>query len=425
MNILIKNTEIITVNNHDEIICGDLAISDSKIVGIKKIPKDFIPDKIILGDGFITMPGIINSHNHAGMTVLRSIADDLPLQTWLEEEIWPREGKLTAEDVYYATMHSIIEMIKSGTTSFLDMYFYEDYVAKAVDESGVRAALSLALIEGGLHDDSNFEKSISLIENFHKKGDGRITVMLGPHAPYTNSKEHLTEVAKVAEKYNVGVHIHIAESEHEFNMYSKQGQTPVEAVLETGLFNNHVAAAHCVHLTDGDIKILKDHNVSVLNNPTSNLKLGNGFARIKDLLEVGVNVSLGTDGVASNNNQNMFEEMHLAALINKGINKNPTVLDANQVLRMATINGAKALLIDDEVGSIEIGKTADVILINRNKTHLVPNNNTVSNLVYSAQASDVDTVIVNGQIIMEDRKILTINETKIINAVEEIANRIK
>lgn len=321
MNILIKNAYIITMNQKGEVLeKADLAIENDRIKYIGKDIDNFKADKIIDGTKKVVMPGLINCHTHMAMSLFRNYADDLPLYEWLTQKIWPIEDKLTGEDVYYGTMLSIIESIKSGVTCFSDMYFFMDDTAKAALESGIRARLAWGMIGDRANDNTRFDITRRFYNDWQGKGDGRITIMAGPHAPYTCSPEYLKRVAEFAKEMNLGIHIHLSESKREVEEnYEKFSKSPIKHVYDLGILDVPVTAAHCVHLSDEDIDILKEKNVSVVYNPGSNLKLGNGFAPVVKLIEKGVNVALGTDGSSSNNNVNMFEEINLSAIVNKGV----------------------------------------------------------------------------------------------------------
>lgn len=426
MNILIKNAYIITMNEKEEVLeNADLAIENDRIKYVGNVPADFKADKIIDGSKKAVLPGLINAHTHMAMSLFRNYADDLPLHEWLTQKIWPIEDKLTSEDVYYGTMLSIVESIKSGVTCFSDMYFFMDDTAKAALESGIRARLAWGMIGVRADDDSRFDITRRFYNDWQGSGDGRITVMAGPHAPYTCSPEYLQRVADFAKEMNLGIHIHLSESEREVKEnYEKFGKSPIKHVYDLGIFDVPVTAAHCVHLSDEDIDILKEKNVNVVYNPGSNLKLGNGFAPVVKLLQKGVNVALGTDGSSSNNNVNMFEEINLSAILNKGVTGNPTVVPAIEALKMATINGAKALCMDKELGSIEENKKADIIIVDMNKPHFYPMHDVVSSMVYTAQGSDVETVIINGNIVMENYEIKTVDIENLYYNVERCIKRL-
>lgn len=419
MNLLIKNIDVIPMTERNLILENvDIQIVDNKISYIGPEKSGFTPDKIIDGKGKIAIPGLINAHTHLGMSLMRNYADDLDLMTWLQDEIWPFEAKLGREDIYYASKLSMIELIKSGCTAFVDMYFEMDRVADAALEIGIRGVITPGYIE-----DSNSEDRIknykSVFEKYNDK-DGLIKVMIAPHSPYTVGKEHLIKLLELAKELNTGLHIHLSETVIEVeNARRDFGKSPIAYVNELGLFDVQTIAAHCVHIDEDDMKILADKNVYVVHNPSSNLKLASGFAKVDKMMEMGVKVALGTDGASSNNNLNMFEEMHIASLLAKAVSNDPKALDAYATLEMATLSGAEAIGMGQVLGSLEEGKLADIAIIDLNKTHLVPANNKISMIVYAAQASDVDTVIINGNVVMENRNIIGVDEASIIEEVNK------
>ena len=423
MNILIKNIDLVPMDGKEEVIKNtNIYIEEDQIVHIGELKEDIKVDRTIDGKNKLAMPGLINAHTHIGMSLLRNFADDLPLHEWLTQKIWPTEANLTAEDVYWGSLLSMIEMIQSGTTTFCDMYFFMDEVGKGLEETGMRGVLTRGLIEEEGKNLGKLLNTKNLYKNWNGKGNGRIKVMVAPHAPYTCSPEFLEKIMDLAKELDTGVHIHLSETEKEIEDSLKQwGKSPIKHVYDLGLFNFPTVAAHCVHVDDDDINILKENNVSPVNNPSSNLKLASGFAPIDKMLKAGINVALGTDGSSSNNNLNMFEEIHLASIINKAVNKDAVSVPAIEALKMATINGAKALNWNKEIGSIEIGKKADIILIDMNKPHLYPLHNIISALAYSVQGSDVDTVIIDGKILMENREMKTIDVEKVMYNTEKIA----
>ncbi len=412
--IIIKNCQYLAYKNKDLTVeKGDILISGN-IIEKTGENIDSAGARVIDGNNTFVMPGLVNTHTHAAMNLLRSYADDMELKPWLEEKIWPAEENLRGEHVYWGSMLAFLEMIKSGTTTFADMYFFMDDVAKAAVEIGIRGVLARGLIQFTDPDGKNLQENIELVKKYHKKDDGRITCLIGPHAPYTTSPEYLKKVMEAADENGVGLHIHISETKQEVeDIYKEHGVSPVEYLESLGLFQRHVVAAHCVHVSEKDMDILKKYNVGVCHNPGSNLKLASGIAPVPAMLEKGINVGIGTDGASSNNNLNMFEEMHLTALIHKGYNLNPLILNAREVLEMATIGGARVLGLENEIGSLEEGKKADIIIIDLEKPHLYPKADLISNMVYSAQASDVKTVIINGRIVMENYKLTTVDEKNI------------
>mgnify|MGYP000586462728 FL=1 len=430
-NILIKNIDIITADKDNEFISnGQILISGGIIefAGKGEIPENLLPDKIIDGKNKLAMPGLINAHTHSGMTLLRNYANDLALEDWLYKKIFPAEARIEEEDIYWGTLLAIIEMIKSGTTCFADMYLHMDQTAKAVCESGIRANLSRSLLKFSSDDRKPIDDSelcIKYHKDWHGRENGRLIVSLEVHSVYLFDLQSLKNAAELAKKLGIGIQIHILETVTErTESIKKYGMDSAEICAECGIFDVPTVAAHCVHMSENDYYILKSKNVSVAHNPTSNLKLGSGIANIPYMMKCGINVALGTDGTASNNNLNMFEEMHLAALIHKGYNMNPQLINAKQTINMATVNGAKAVGFGDSVGVIKNGMKADIIILDMNKPHLTPVNDPFSAVVYSAQASDVDTVIVDGRILMEGRRLINIDEELVKYKVREISKRL-
>ncbi len=420
--IIIKGGTFINIDDKIDIIKnGTMIIEGNKIKKIYDHNVDMAmlekekPYQIIEAQGKVILPGFVNAHGHAAMTLLRSYADDLPLMEWLEKRIWPLEANLEEDDVYYGTLLSMIEMLKGGTTTFTDMYFFMNKVAEATVESGIRAVLSRGMVGIGEQSEKAIVESEDFFKNWHGEGEGRVSVMLGPHAPYTCPPDYLKRVMELRDKLKVPIQIHLAETEWEVNYCSEEfGKTPIELMDSIGLFKGETLAAHCVHLTPGDIEILAENKVRVAHNPGSNLKLGSGIAPLPELLDAGVIVGLGTDGAASNNNLDMLEEIRLAALIHKGVNKNPLLVPAETALKMATVNGGKAVF-NENIGLLKEGKLADLIIFDyQGKSHLTPGHNPISDIVYSAQSGDIDTVIVNGNIVVEKGNCKFLDEEKII-----------
>jgi len=421
MKLLIKNVNILT--GEDGIINnGFLGIDEDKITYISNIApggEQFKDAEIIDGKDGIAMPGLVNAHTHCAMTLLRNFANDMPLEKWLFENIIPREGELTDEDIYKGTLLGIAEMIKSGTTTFADMYLHMDQVARAVTETGIRANLSRGPITSGVRGNGltvDTNAYMDYKKRWDNTADGRIKVSMEIHSVYLFDEVSIREAAQLAKSTDSRIQIHLSETTTELNTsIEKYGVKPIQAAERFGVFDVPVIAAHCVHLDDEEIKLLKKYNVNPVHNPSSNLKLGSGVARIPDMLKAGLNVCLGTDGAASNNNVDMMEEMHIAALLHKGVNRDPLCVSAEEVLKIATVNGAKALGFED-VGVLKEGMKADLIIIDTNKVHLRPLYNPQAAVIYSAQGSDVDTVIVNGKILMKGRELLTIDEEKLLNS---------
>ncbi|MBU5255063.1 amidohydrolase [Tissierella praeacuta] len=414
MSMLIKNIDLVPIDGKNEVIKNtNIYIKDNIITHIGEIREDIQVERVIDGKNKIAMPGLINAHTHIGMSLLRNFADDLPLHDWLTKKIWPTEANLRGEDVYWGSLLSMVEMIQGGTTAFCDMYFFMDEVGKGLEESGMRGVLTRGLIEDN-DAKAKLKETKELFNNWNSKANGRIKVMVAPHAPYTCSPDFLIESFNLAKELNTGIHIHLSETKKEIeDSFKLYGKSPIKHVYDLGILDLHTIAAHCVHVDDEDIEIIKEKNVFPVNNPGSNFKLASGFAPVAQMLNKGVSVALGTDGSSSNNNLNMFEEINLAAIINKAVNLNAISVPAISALEMATVNGAKALGWNEEIGSIEVGKKADIVLIDIDKPHLYPHHNIISSLAYSVQASDVDTVLVDGKIIMEKREVKTLDVEKI------------
>lgn len=433
MNILIENIDILTADPEADFIKNaDIGIEKGIISFVTpsgKSPSGFMADKRISGKRKLAMPGLVNAHTHSGMTTMRNAADDLPLHKWLFERIFPIEDKMTDEDVYWGTKLGAAEMLRSGTTAFADMYLHMDAAAKAICETGMRVNLSRSPLEFHSEGELKAIDTFNECRNYHSEWSGkankRIKVYIEVHSTYLFDIESLKRAANLAKELNTGIHIHLLETAKERqDSFEKYGKSPVEICLETGVFDVPVIAAHLVHITNKDAEILQAAGIHAVHNPTSNLKLGSGIAPVPMMLEAGINVALGTDGAASNNNLNMFEEMHLAALIHKGAAQNPVLVNARQAFMMATSNGAKAIGFGNETGVIKAGRKADIVLLDTDKPHFYPMNDPHSAVVYSAQGADVETVIVDGEILMENRELKTIDEERVKFEAISIAKRI-
>ena len=425
MGIVIENALVVLPEGSEDVIQEtSLYIEGDKIAGIGDMPAGFTADKVIDGTDKLVIPGLINCHTHSYMSFMRNVADDLSFMDWLFGTIDPIEQQMTDEDTYWGANLAIIEMMKSGTTCFNDMQMNIHQTTRAVKESGMRAVICRGLVGSG-----NDEAGQSRLRQAYEERDAakdcdRLTFKLGPHAPYTCDDEFLKIVAAEAKKEKMGIHVHLSESESEISqIQEKYGCTPIALAEKCGIFDVPAIAAHCVQVTDEDIAILKRKNVRVVTNPASNMKLGNGFAPIAKMLDAGINVCLGTDGAASNNCLNLFHELSLLTLIHKGTGKTPQCVSAKEGFRIATINGAKALGLEKEIGSIEVGKKADLAILDLNTPSLTPRNNLIAGLSYSANGSEVDTVIINGQITMENRKILTVDEKLVYGKIQDIIVR--
>ncbi len=433
-DIVIHNGTILTMNPDLDIIeNGLLCIENDKLVKIDSLDIDTpLPegDKIIDAQGGIIMPGLVNTHTHLPMALFRGLADDLPLSKWLNEYIFPAEANhIHPESVKLGALLSGAEMLLSGTTTCCDGYFYEDHVAAAVNDIGMRAILGQGVIDfpapGVPKPEDNVNNAIKFIQKW-KNISPLITPSIFCHSPYTCSEATLKKAKDAADAKGVLFQIHAAETKDEYvSIQTKHHTTPVKYLDKIGIIDQNTLLVHAVWLDDDDIEIIAERRASVSHNPESNMKLASGIAPVPALLKAGVTVSLGTDGCASNNNLDLFSEMDTAAKLHKVSAMDPTVMDAVTVLKMATIEGAKALGLQDIIGSLEIGKKADIIIIDTHKPHLVPVYNPVSHIVYAAQGSDVRDVIVDGKVLLKNRKPLTVNMEDILGKMADIALHIK
>ena len=424
MKILIKNATLISMDDaRDKIENGiDILIEDNKIVRIgKKINSDNI-DKYIDATRMVVLPGFINTHAHAPMSIFRETLDGYNLQDWLNKKIWPMEDKLTNQDIYYASYLSFLEMIKTGTTTINDMYFMTEDIIQAMLETGIRLQTSRTLMSLG-NGEERINQFKTLLENYINKDD-KLTFNVGIHGLYTSDEQYVDRCVKLAQMNNLPIHMHFCENTSEVsdiqNTYLK---TPTQ-ILKDKFIGTKTILAHCVKLSVQDINDIKDMDVSVAHCPISNLKLGCGIANINEMIKNGINVALGTDGQGSGSNLDMFETMKYAALLQKGVQENPEILTAYEVLKMATINGAKALGMENAIGSITEGKLADIIIIDMEDIKLKPINNLISEIVYNVKGNNVTTTIINGQVVMENGKLLNVNESKIYKECEKIIQRI-
>lgn len=426
--ILIKNAFILSPNTNFE---GkqSLLIKDDVISEIAPQIDEIDVDKIIDATGKILLPGLINTHTHLSMTLFRGLADDLSLDSWLNDHIWPMEANLNGDYCYIGALLGAVELIKSGTTTFSDMYFYMEDVARAVDEAGIRAVLSYGMIDFGDEEkrENEIKENLTLFENCNGMADGRIKVFFGPHSPYTASEELLIKVRELADKYGMGIHIHVSETQKEINDVSEEkGLRPFEYLDKIGLLGPDVVAAHSVWLSDEEIEIIRKNDVKVSHNPCSNMKLASGIAPVSKLLENDICVSIGTDGASSNNNLDLIEELKTASLLQKVSTLDPKVLNSDEAIAMGTIKGAEALGLDSEIGSIEVGKKADIILIDTNSANMVPDSSSLSsNIIYSANGSNVDTTICNGKVLMENKKLTVLDEDEIYAKARQAIKELK
>ncbi len=420
---------------------GDLSVITDGAVAVTRsiitdagtfgdISNKYTSDNIIDGKNKVLMPGLINTHTHAAMVYFRGLADDMPLQDWLEKHIWPVEMKwLTAEFVDDAIELACLEMLKSGVTTYTDQYFYQDVAGRKLDKIGMRGILGSGVIDFPWKDvaqttDDYFKNAEELIKNF--KGSELVTPCVAPHATYTCGPDNYKRAKELADKYDVPLHTHLAETQFEVAECQKRfGKTPVEHLDNIGFLSERVSAAHCVWLTGKEIDILAERKVGVAHCMESNLKLASGIAPVPKLLNAGVKVAFGTDGAASNNDLSILGEMATAAKIHKAISQDPTVIDSRTALLMATRNGAEMFGLGDTTGSIKPGKKADLVLADLNKPHLTPLYDIYSHITYCMRSSDIDTVMVNGKIVVQNRAMTTLDEDEVLSKARAWGKKIK
>lgn len=430
-DLLITNGIVLTLNDRFDVIeNGAVASLNDRIVSVGPVgefDRWQIARKIDARGGII-MPGLINTHTHAAMTCFRGLADDLPLMTWLTEYIFPAEAKLSDDIVYAGSLLACAEMILSGTTCFCDMYLFEDSVARAAKNANVRAVVGEVLYDFPSPNYGNIESGFEYTQNLLDKwrDDPLIRIAVEPHSTYLCAPDLLIRANEISQKNDIPLIIHLSESQSEVSeVIEKYGTTPIRHLDNLGILSPQLLACHCVVVSDDDMQRLKRCDVKVAHNPESNMKLASGVAPVPRMITEGICVSLGTDGCSSNNNLDLFLEMDTAAKLHKVNTYDPTVMDARTVLKMCTIDAARALGIGDITGSIEIGKCADIIVIDTKKPHLTPMYNPESHLVYAVRGSDVQTVIINGVVVMEDRTLNTIDIEKTMNEVNGIARMIR
>ena len=427
VNMIITGGTVVTMDAKKRIIeNGAVAVEKDKIVAVgtsNEIARQFSSKQIINAAGKVIIPGLINTHTHIPMTLFRGIADDLDLQEWLTKYIFPAEAKNVTEDfVRVGTRLGLAEMIRGGTTTYCDMYYFEDAIADETFKAGVRGVLGETIIDFPVPDNKTWDEGLAYTEKFVKKWQGNPLIIpaIAPHAPYTVSEEHLRQARALSDKLSAPLVIHLAEaeSETEFIKKNQKGMRPIEYVEKIGFLNNRVIAAHVVQANEAELEILKRRGVGIAHNPQSNIKLAAGVAPIPLMLKMDMSVGLGTDGAASNNDLSMWEEMDTAAKLHKIFARDPKVLSAEQAFEMATMRGARALHLENLIGSIETGKRADIVVVDFDGLHQTPYFNVYSTLVYATKASDVRHVIINGKVVMRDKRLLTLDE----NGIKKDAN---
>ncbi len=412
MSILYKNINYLDLENEKIIEGADIFIEGNLI---KKIGNNLQikASEVIDGNFLLMTPGFVNGHTHLGMSYFRNYADDLKLMDWLENEIWPIENKLTADDIYWSSLLSICENIKSGVTNFCDMYYEMDRVCDATIISGIRGTLTRGLTDNDGKGKEKLKSVRELYNNYHNKANGRIKVVPAPHAIYTCSENFLREISDLSKDFDGIINIHLSETKGEVeNSLKEHGMTPISYVNSLGLLDNHVIAAHCVHITDEEISLIKDKKFYPIYNPTSNLKLASGFTPVEKLLKNNIIMGIGTDGDSSNNSQNLLQDMHIGAIVNKAREMDEQAVRAIEILKMATINGQRALGIS-KAGLIKEDYLADLTIFNLKSSNFTPKNNLINALVYSATAEDVRDVLCDGKFVMRNRELVNLDEERI------------
>lgn len=431
--LLIKGGTVITVTGrHDVFEDGVVLIEDGIIryAGSKEdAPPVEAPVKTIDATGRIVMPGIINTHCHAGMTLLRGYADDMQLMPWLQKKVWPIEAKMTGEDIYWGTALGAYEMLSGGITTFLDMYFHADDVARAIQHTGIRGVIARGIIAIGGPGEaaSRLDETRATFGRWNDKADGRISFMVGPHAPYTCPPDTLIACAELADELDIGLHIHLSETAGEVDAaWDNWDASPIGHVHQLGLLTGrHVVAAHCVHASDDDITILADTGTGVAHCPVSNLKLASGVTPILAMRRAGVKVGIGTDGAASENMLHILgSEMRLAALLAKNGEGDPSAFTAYDAVEMATLGGARVLDMHNEIGSLQPGKRADIVILETNRPHLVPNHDPLALVAYSMLPGDVAMTLVDGKVVYEQGRLTLMDGGEVMSRVSEIAARL-
>jgi 5-methylthioadenosine/S-adenosylhomocysteine deaminase len=401
-------------------------------IGPRDLAPPFQPEETIESAHLVALPGLVNAHTHTAMTLMRGWADDMALEPWLQTKIWPFESHLCEEDVAVGTRLALLEMLRGGTTLVADMYFFYERGAREMAQSGIRACPGGVFLGFLPEPERRLEQAIAFARDWQGEGEGRITPFLGPHSLYTVGREHWERIVAAAREHNLLIHTHVAETPREVADVRQQwGQTPVQVLAEMGALDGPLLAAHGVYLSDEEHEVVAGQRDAqgytrfrVAHNPTSNCKLASGFAPIPRYLQNGVTVALGPDGAASNNDLDMWEEMRLAALLHKATTGDATVVSARQALWMATRDGARALNLGDKTGTLEAGKRADIVLVDFDKPHLSPCHSVASHLVYAAKASDVDTVLIDGRVVVRAGEATTLEAAQVLREARECAARL-
>ena len=428
VDLIIANGIVVTMDAGMTVVMdGSVVVDKGEIIAVGPaalMRERYRAARSIEAAGKLVMPGLVNTHTHAAMTLFRGMADDLPLDAWLQQHIWPAESHfITPGSVRIGANLALAEMIRSGITTFSDMYFFADELAQATKNAGVRGVIGEAVLDFPDPDSRSPAESFALIANLadHWKDDPLISIAVAPHAPYTCSPETLKSAKKLADTLGLPLSIHVAETRQEvIDITAKYGVPPFEYLDRLGFFGGTVIVAHAVYPTSSEIRLMAERKVGVAHNPVSNMKLASGVAPVVEMLQAGINVGLGTDGAASNNSLNLFKEMNVADLLQKVTRLDPTVMSARDTVIAATSGGAKVVGLGERIGSLEPGKRADLILIDLDRPHLVPFYNVYSELVYATSGADVETVIIDGRIVMENRKLLTLDEQRVMGEARQL-----
>jgi 5-methylthioadenosine/S-adenosylhomocysteine deaminase len=433
VDLLIRGGTVVSMDGQSSVLeQGAVVVRGERIVAVgtdADLAAKYKAKRTLDASGMVVMPGLINTHTHVPMVLLRGLADDLPLMEWLNQNIFPVEAKNVDEEfVRCGARLGCLEMILGGTTTYVDMYYFEDAIAEETSKIGMRGVLGETVVDFPAPDNKTWPDAMAYCEQYVRKWKNHalITPAIAPHAPYTVSADHLKETHAFAQRHDIPWLIHLSETQIELKQIrEKHGVTPVGYLEQLGLLDKHVLAAHLSYANEDDVKMLARGGVGAAHCPQSNMKLGEGAAPVPQMLRSGLAVGLGTDGAASNNDLDLWEEMDTAAKLHKMATNDPTVMSARQVLEMATIGGARAIRLDHDIGSLKVGKRADLILVRMDRPHQTPLYNVYSQLVYATKASDVETVVINGQVIMENRQVLTVNETDVLAKAREYGKRIR
>src|SRR6202167_4231680 len=432
VDLLVNNGTVVTMDAQRRVIeNGAVAIKGDSIVAVgprAEIESKFEAAQTIDAQGSLVLPGLINGHAHAAMSLFRGLADDLSLDEWLQKYIFPAEARnVTSEFVEWGTKLGVLEMLRGGITTYADMYYFEDVVARVTKEAGMRGVLGETIIDFPAPDNKTLEQAFAYTQKYldHWKGDPMIIAAVAPHSIYTCSEKTLQDAAAFARRNGAPIFIYIAQAQFvPEQSREKHGATPVAYLERAGILGPDVIGAHCIWVDQADIATLAHFNVGCINNPSSNMKTAAGVMPVPEMLAAGEPIGLATDGAASNNNQDMFEEMDLAAKLQKIARMNPRALPEKQVVEMPTINGARALHLEKIIGSLETGKKADLILVDIGAPHATPMYDVYSELVYALKASDVRTVVIAGNVVMRDRRMLTLDEKEILAKAEEYKKKV-